>query len=125
MTETRFTPDHVWARLEGSMATVGLTDFAQRQLGDITSVQLPGIGDLWMENQNVVVIESTKTAMDLPMPLEGRIVAVNTALLDNPALINSDPQGAGWVFRMTPDHQAEFADLMDAAAYAALVAAPK
>jgi glycine cleavage system H protein len=121
MTELRFTPDHEWVRLDGSTATVGITDHAQTALGDVVFVDLPEVGRVVTQGEPCAVVESVKAASDIFAPLAGRIIEVNTALADNPAVINSEPTGAGWFFKMEPEDPSLVASLLDAEAYAALV----
>lgn len=122
MSETRYTEDHEWVRAEsdGSL-TVGITDYAQEQLGDIVFVQLPEAGARFAPGDEVVVIESVKAAADIKMPLAGEILAVNDALDDAPETVNGDPTGAGWFFKMKADAGDAFAGLLDQSAYDALV----
>jgi glycine cleavage system H protein len=121
MTELRFTPDHEWVRLEGKVATVGITDHAQTALGDVVFVDLPEVGRVVTQGEPCAVVESVKAASDIFAPLAGKIVEVNTALADNPGVINGEPTGAGWFFRMEPEDPGAVADLLTADAYAALV----
>jgi glycine cleavage system H protein len=96
--ELRYTRDHEWARIEGATARVGITDFAQHQLGDIVFVELPKVGRVVAEHEAVVVIESVKSVSDAYAPLAGTVVAVNDGL--DPATVNADPYGAGWLFEL-------------------------
>lgn len=121
MSETRFTKDHEWVRRDGGTVLVGITDHAQVALGDVVFVDLPEAGREVAENEACAVVESVKAASDVFAPLSGRIVEVNAALADDPALVNRDPTGAGWFFRIEPGDPAAFATLLDEAAYAALV----
>ncbi|MGX9966793.1 glycine cleavage system protein GcvH [Roseomonas sp. F4] len=121
MAELRFTKDHEWVRLEGDIATVGITDHAQNALGDVVFVDLPEAGREVTEGEACAVVESVKAASDVYAPLAGRISESNAALGENPALINSDPTGEGWFFKLTAIDAAAVAALMDEAAYAAFV----
>ena len=121
MSETRFTKDHEWVRLEGATATVGVTDHAQQALGDIVFVELPEPGREVVQGEACAVVESVKAASDVYAPLAGRITAVNDAVIDDPALVNRAAAGDGWFFRMQVADPAEFAALMDGDAYDALV----
>ena len=121
MSETRFSKDHEWVRLEGSIATVGITDHAQQALGDVVFVELPEPGREVTQGEACAVVESVKAASDVYAPLAGRITAVNDAVIDDPALVNRAPDGDGWFFRMELSGRDEFAALMDEAAYHALV----
>ena len=120
MTDTKFSKDHEWVRLEGGTATVGITDHAQNALGDVVFVDLPEIGREVAVGEAIAVVESVKAASDVYAPLTGRVVEVNSALVDNPALINSEPTGEGWFFRIELSGALP-EDLMDENAYAAFV----
>jgi len=122
MSQTRFTREHEWVRLEDGIATVGITDHAQGQLGDIVFIELPEPGREVAAGEDCAVVESVKAASDIFAPLAGRVTEVNAALNDDPALVNRDPAGAGWFFRLAPSDPAQFDALLDEAAYAALVA---
>ena len=121
MTETRFTHDHEWVRLADGVATVGITDHAQQALGDIVFVELPEPGRPVAAAEACAVVESVKAASDIYAPVAGHVTEVNAALAEDPALVNRDPAGAGWFFRLVPADPAAVAALMDAAAYAAYV----
>ena len=121
MSDLRFTKDHEWIRLEGGIATVGITDHAQNALGDVVFVDLPELGREVTEGEAVAVVESVKAASDVYAPLAGRVVAVNAALGETPGLINSEPTGEGWFFRLEGVDAAAIAELMDEATYAAFV----
>ncbi|MGH7158775.1 MAG: glycine cleavage system protein GcvH [Acetobacteraceae bacterium] len=118
MPETRYTKDHEWVRLDGPTVTVGITDHAQSQLGDLVFVELPEPGRNVVAGEACATVESVKAASDIFAPLAGRVAEVNKAIVDEPALINRDAMGEGWFFRLegaAPDP----ADLMDEAAYKA------
>lgn len=119
--EIRYTAEHEWVSLEGTSATVGITDHAQRLLGDLVFVQLPEVGTAVSRGGGAGVVESVKAASDIYAPLSGAIAAVNAATVENPGLINADPQGEGWLFKLTIADPAEFAALMDEATYRQLV----
>lgn len=121
MSALRFTKDHEWIRLEGGVATVGITDHAQNALGDVVFVDLPEAGREVAEGEACAVVESVKAASDVYAPVAGRIVEANAALAENPALVNSDPTGEGWFFKVEGVDEAAVAALMDDAAYAAFV----
>lgn len=123
MPETRFTTDHEWVRLDGDVATVGITDHAQAQLGDVVFVELPEPGREVTAGEACAVVESVKAASDVFAPLAGRVTETNAPLADDPALVNRAAEGEGWFFRMTVADPAEFASLLDAAAYAKLTEA--
>jgi glycine cleavage system H protein len=121
MPELRYTKDHEWVRLEGGTATIGITDHAQNALGDVVFVDLPEAGREVAAGEACAVVESVKAASDVYAPVAGRVVAVNATLADDPGLINRDPAGEGWFFRLEGVDAAEVEALMDAAAYQALV----
>ena len=121
MTETKFTKDHEWVRLDGGVAVVGITDHAQNALGDVVFVDLPEVGRSVAAGEAIAVVESVKAASDVYAPIAGKIVAVNGALADNPGAINAAPTTDGWFFHIEPADAAEVAALMDEAAYAAYV----
>ncbi|MCS6772082.1 MAG: glycine cleavage system protein GcvH [Kiritimatiellae bacterium] len=118
--ELRYTKTHEWVRWNGKVATVGITDFAQDQLSDLTYVELPTEGDSFSAGEQVATLESVKAASDVYAPISGTIHAVNKALLDRPELINTDPYGEGWIFKMIPDDVSELETLLDADQYEAL-----
>lgn len=114
----KFTADHEWVRLEDDgTATVGITPHAQDALGDVVFVELPGTGKTYAQKDAAGVVESVKAAADVYMPIAGEVVAVNDALVANPALANTDPQGAGWFFRVRPTDLSQIDALMDQATY--------
>lgn len=117
-----YTQEHEWIDVDGSDAIVGITDYAQSQLGDIVFVETPQAGAMITKGGDAAVVESVKAASDVYAPVSGTIVSGNAALSDDPALVNSDPEGAGWFFKITLADPAELDGLMDAAAYQAFVA---
>jgi glycine cleavage system H protein len=117
-----YTKDHEWIRLEGNIATVGITDFAQGELGDIVYVDVSTKGETLEANAVFGTVEAVKTVSDLFLPVAGKIVEVNEGLNDKPEEVNSDCYGAGWMIKMEVADIAEVEALMDAAAYEALVA---
>ena len=117
----KFTEEHEWLRPEGDVVTVGITEHAAEQLGDIVFVELPEAGRTVAKGDEVVVIESVKAASDILAPLDGEIVEVNPALADNPALVNEDAMGGAWFFRMKPARMADVDGYMDEAAYKAMI----
>jgi glycine cleavage system H protein len=123
MTETRFTKDHEWVHLDGTVAIIGITQHAQEALGDVVFVELPEPGREVAEGESCAVVESVKAASDVYAPLAGRVIETNAAIVDEPALVNREPEGEGWFFRLELTDPASFAALMDAAAYAAFVEA--
>ena len=122
MTETRFTKDHEWVRLEDGVAVVGITEHAQEALGDVVFVDLPEAGREVTEGEAIAVVESVKAASDVYSPLDGKIVESNPAIVEDPALVNREAGGEGWFFKMELADVASFDALMDADAYAAFVA---
>lgn len=121
MSDLRYTKDHEWLRMDGDTATVGISDHAQNALGDVVFVDLPEVGREVAAGEAVAVVESVKAASDVYAPIGGRIVEVNSALAEDPGLINRDPTGEGWFFRIEPRDPAETETLMDEAAYAAFL----
>jgi glycine cleavage system H protein len=118
MAETRYTTDHEWVRLEDDgTLTVGITDHAQEALGDIVFVQLPEPDREVVEGESCATVESTKAASDVYAPAAGRIAEINEAIVEDPGLINRDPQGEGWFWRSEPDDDFDFEALMDEEAY--------
>ncbi|SIR12181.1 glycine cleavage system H protein [Aromatoleum tolulyticum] len=122
MSTIKFTEDHEWLRVEGDVATVGITDYAQNALGDIVFVQLPDVGASFAAGDEAAVIESVKAAGELKMPLAGTVVEVNGALADAPATVNEDPMGEGWFIRVRLDDPSALSGLLDQAAYDKLTA---
>jgi len=121
--EIKYTAEHEWVRDEGDgTVCVGITDHAQAQLGDLVFVELPEVGETLERGAECAVVESVKAASDMFSPLSGEVIEINQALGDTPELINQDPYGDGWVLKMQPAHPGELADLLDAAAYAEVVA---
>lgn len=117
----KFTKDHEWLRTEDdSIATVGITSFAQEKLGDVVFVELPSIGAKFEMGAAAAAIESVKAAAEVYAPVSGEIVAVNDMLVSEPELVNSDPTGNGWLFRLKISNNAELVKLLDEAAYQAL-----
>ena len=117
--ELKYTTSHEWVRVEEGVAVVGITDFAQDQLADLTFVELPTVGDEVGAGDEVGVVESVKAASDIYAPVGGAIVEVNHSLEDQPELLNSDPYGEGWLFKVRLRDEGEVAQLLDAAAYQA------
>ena len=117
----RYTKDHEWLRVEGDEAVIGITDFAQRELGDIVYVEVESVGQAMAEGAVFGTVEAVKTVSDLFLPLSGTILELNPKLASNPELVNSDPYGDGWMVRLRLDDPAAASGLMDAAAYQTLV----
>ena len=117
MSETKFTKDHEWIRVDGDTGTVGITSYAQHALGDIVFVELPEIGREVSQGKDAAVVESVKAASEVYAPVDGEVVAVNEALTDEPARVNADPEDEGWFFKIKIADPAQLAKLMDQAAY--------
>ena len=122
MSVLRYTDDHEWARLEGDTVTVGITEFAQDQLGELVFVELPTIGGAVTQGDEAAVIESVKAAGEVKSPVGGTIMEINESLVDTPEKVNDDPMGEGWIYKVAITDPTEWESLMDEAAYAALVA---
>jgi len=122
MTTLRFTKDHEWIRQDGDTATIGITDYAQQQLGDIVYVELPEVGRRVEAGKEAAVVESAKAASEVYAPVSGEVVAVNDLVAGDPARVNADPMGDGWFLSVKLDDPQALDGLMDAAAYAAFVA---
>ena len=116
-----FTQDHEWIEVDGDTATVGITDYAQQQLGDIVFAEVPAVGSTLKKGGDAAVVESVKAASDVYAPVSGTVVEGNDSLGDDPALVNSDPEGEGWFFKLTLSDTSELDSLMDKAAYTAFV----
>lgn len=117
-----FTKDHEWIEVAGDSAKVGITDYAQGQLGDITFVELPAEGATLSTGDSASVVDSVKAASDVYAPVSGTVTAANAALEETPELVNSDPEGEGWLWQMTLADSSELGNLMDEAAYKEYVA---
>jgi glycine cleavage system H protein len=117
----KYTKDHEWLSLDGNTATIGITDFAQRELGDIVFIDINTIGRTLDAEAVFGTVEAVKTVSDLFIPIKGTILEVNTALESNPELVNSDPYGEGWMVKVIVDNPSDVESLMNAEAYAALV----
>jgi glycine cleavage system H protein len=120
--QLRYTKDHEWISLEGNIATIGITEFAQGELGDIVYVDISSKGKSFSAEEVFGTVEAVKTVSDLFLPVSGTITEVNPALEAQPELVNTDPYGAGWMIKMTVDNPADVAALLDAVAYQDLVA---
>jgi glycine cleavage system H protein len=118
----KFTSDHEWIRVENDSATVGVTQYAQEKLGDLVFVQLPKPGTVLQAGGAAAVVESVKAASDVYAPINGEVTEVNQQVVDNPTLINSDPAGAGWLFKLRIADRSQLDGLMDEPAYRALIA---
>ena len=120
-TNVKYTKEHEWIRLEGDVAYVGITDYAQEQLGDIVFVDIPTEGETLAADEVLGTIEVVKTISDLFLPVTGEILEQNEALADQPELVNQDPYGEGWLIKIKPTADADFDSLLDAEAYKALI----
>jgi glycine cleavage system H protein len=119
MTTTLYTSDHEWLAIDGDVATVGITDYAQSQLGDVVFVELPKVGRALKKTEAAAVVESVKAASDVYAPVTGEVLETNDALAAEPALVNSDAQGKAWFFKIRIADKGELGGLMDEAAYKA------
>lgn len=119
--ELRYSSEHEWVRVDGPIARVGITDFAQESLGDVVFVQLPDVGLELVAGASAAEIESTKSVSDVYVPVSGIVEAINDALVEAPELVNQDPYGTGWILDVALSDPAELAGLMDADAYRTLV----
>ena len=120
-TNVKYTNEHEWVRIEGDEAYVGITDYAQSQLGDIIFVDIPTEGETLEKGETFGSIEVVKTVSDLFLPIGGKIMEVNPALEENPELVNKDPYGEGWIVKIKPTDASEADDLLDAEAYKQLI----
>lgn len=116
----RYTKDHEWVSLDGNTATIGITDFAQRELGDIVYIEVETVGKSFAAGEVFGTVEAVKTVSDLFLPVSGTIIELNPELANEPELVNSDPYGKGWMVKMTVTNPADVATLLDAAAYTAV-----
>ncbi|HZY68367.1 MAG TPA: glycine cleavage system protein GcvH [Devosia sp.] len=119
---TRYTPDHEYVRIEGSAGTVGISNYAQDQLGDIVFVELPSPGQKLKKGDEAAVVESVKAASEIYSPVSGTVTEVNTQLQGEPGLINTAPDAGGWIYKIALDDEGELEGLMDEAAYAEFIA---
>jgi len=121
MTTTLYTSDHEWLAIDGDVATVGITDYAQSQLGDVVFVELPKVGRTLKKTEAAAVVESVKAASDVYSPVTGKVVEVNAALSDKPETINEDAYGDGWIFVIEAEEPEQLNELLDPDAYAELL----
>lgn len=121
MAELRFTKEHEWVRVDGDVATCGITDYAQSQLGDVVFVELPAVGKKVSQGGEAAVVESVKAASEVYAPVSGEVVEVNGGLPDNPGLVNTGAMGDGWFMKIRLSNKGELAKLMDEAAYKAFL----
>lgn len=122
MASERYTEEHEWVRIDGSIATCGISEYAQEQLGDVVFVDLPEIGMVVSQNDEIAVVESVKAASDIYAPISGEVVAVNEAVEDAPETVNEDALGKGWLFKIKVSDEGEADALMDDSSYADFVA---
>ncbi len=125
LNELKYLQTHEWIRIEDNIATIGITDYAQHQLGDIVYVELPEIGTTLKKGSNVAEIESVKAVGELMMPLSGKIIEVNTSLANNPESVNSSPYGTGWMVKIETNNNNEIDELLSVDAYKEIVEAEK
>ena len=121
MSDAKYSEDHEWIVVDGDVGTVGISDYAQEQLGDIVFIELPETGNVVVKGDEAAVVESVKAASEIYAPVTGEIVAANKALADNPALVNADPLGEGWIFKLKLRDVGELDELMDEDAYAEFI----
>lgn len=121
MSNIRYSEDHEWITVEGDIGTVGISNFAQEQLGDVVFIELPDIGKTVSKDDEAAVVESVKAASEIYSPVKGEVVEVNEGLVDEPGAVNGDPQGGGWFFKIKISDPAQLEALMDDAAYAEFV----
>lgn len=119
--ELKYTKEHEWARVQGNLVVVGVTQHAQEALGDVVYVELPKVGSTITSGKQFGVIESTKAVSELYAPISGKVVKVNDELTNNPSTVNSDPYGAGWIIEVEPSDTQQLAELLSADAYADLL----
>ena len=117
MDQVVYTKDHEWLQIEGNLVTIGITQFAQEQLGDVVFIELPEVGGELIAGDEAAVIESVKAAGEIAVPIDGVVVAVNEAFVDQPDLLNSAPETEGWIFQLTPSEDVEISNFMDAEQY--------
>jgi glycine cleavage system H protein len=122
MPNLKFTTDHEWVRVEGDTATIGITDYAQQQLGDVVFVELPDIGKVLERGKDAAVVESVKAASEVYAPLDGVVIETNPLLLDEPATVNTDPHGAGWFLKVKLSDTVQLDTLLDETQYKNMIA---
>ena len=121
MADVKYTNEHEWIRVEGDVGTIGITNYAQEQLGDVVFVDVPQVGRRVTKGESIAVVESVKAASDIYSPASGEVVEVNAALGETPGDVNTEPMGKGWFFKLKLANKADLDGLMDEAAYAAFV----
>ena len=118
----RYTYDHEWVSVNGNIATIGITDYAQAQLGDVVFVELPAVGSKLCQGDEASVVESVKAASEVYMPVSGEVVEINGVIEDEPTTVNSDPAGEGWFFKIKLSDPSELSDMMDDVSYKSYIA---
>ncbi len=121
--DLKYTKDHEWVRVEGNVATIGITEYAQSELGDIVFVEVNGLDDDFDQEETFGAVEAVKTVSDLFMPVSGKLTEVNESLADDPGLVNNDPYGEGWMIKVELKDSSELDGLLDSAAYGELIGA--
>ena len=121
MPTTRYTPDHTWVRMEDDVAVIGISEAGQERLGDVVAIEAPEVGRDVEAGEACAVVEAEEDAIDLPAPVAGRVVEVNQVVLEEPALLNRDPEGEGWVFKLEPSDPEAVEALMDESDYLAFL----
>lgn len=116
-TETKYTKDHEWLSIDGDVVTVGITNYAQEQLGDLVFVDLPKVGQNLEKGKEAAVVESVKAASDVYSPVTGEVLEINTGIIAEPGVVNTDPMDAGWFFKVRVQDKGELSELMDEAKY--------
>lgn len=119
--DLKYSKEHEWVRMEGDEATIGITEFAQDELGDIVYVETPGVGDNVKQNEQFGVVESVKTVSDLFSPVSGEVTAINDEVVSSPELVNKDSYGAGWIIKVKPSDPSELDALLSAADYKTMI----
>ncbi|MDA0239473.1 MAG: glycine cleavage system protein GcvH [Proteobacteria bacterium] len=122
MADVKYTEEHEWIEMDGDIGTVGISDFAQEQLGDVVFVEVPDVGKKFTKGEEAAVVESVKAASEVYAPVDGEIVEANTDLVDEPERVNADARGEGWFFKIQLKDETQLDDLMDEEAYLAYVA---
>lgn len=117
MSDKKFTKDHEWVAIDGKTGTVGISVYAQEQLGDVVFVELPAVGKILTKGDQAAVVESVKAASEVYAPISGKVTAINQAIIDDPAKINQDPEGASWFFKIEVSNSSEVSELMDKKSY--------
>lgn len=117
MSDKKFTKDHEWVAVDGKTGTVGISVYAQEQLGDVVFVELPAVGKVLTKGDQAAVVESVKAASEVYAPISGKVTAINQAIIDDPAKVNQDPEGASWFFKIEVNNDSEVSELMDKKSY--------